>query len=89
MERKFDATNFLSVNKLRCREIQYLQLELNGMNCAEHFTGAWWYNDCGGLSSNGQNFINATAPLFQGIVYSAFRGFAHSLKNVPIAIQAI
>ncbi|TMW45114.1 hypothetical protein DOY81_009806, partial [Sarcophaga bullata] len=48
-------------------------------NCAQKYTGAWWYKSCHNSNLNG---IYA-----KGIIWHAFRGYSESLKYVKMMIR--
>jgi ficolin len=61
---------------------------ISTVNCAETFTGAWWFNRCHTSNLNGQNFGVAEAtPDGKGIIWSKFSGQNYTLKNVQMAIR--
>ncbi|XP_073813740.1 ficolin-1-like isoform X2 [Musca autumnalis] len=51
-------------------------------NCAELFTGAWWYRDCHVSYLKGN-----TTRYAEGVVWNEFRGQHYSLKFVEMSIR--
>uniref|UniRef100_A0A1X7T3D2 Fibrinogen C-terminal domain-containing protein n=1 Tax=Amphimedon queenslandica TaxID=400682 RepID=A0A1X7T3D2_AMPQE len=46
---------------------------VSGDNCAQVYTGAWWYNHCAESNLNGRYFNTATND-YQGIVWHDWKG---------------
>ena len=46
---------------------------LSGYNCAQYWTGAWWYNECHTSNLNGRYFNTSTINN-QGITWHHWKG---------------
>ncbi|KAL7740842.1 hypothetical protein ACLKA6_013689 [Drosophila palustris] len=53
-------------------------------NCAEKYTGAWWYNDCHYSNLAGKYNDNTAS---KGINWKEFRGWEYSLKRAVMMIR--
>ncbi|TMW41756.1 hypothetical protein DOY81_013164 [Sarcophaga bullata] len=53
-------------------------------NCAQKYTGAWWYKSCHYSNLNGKYGDNTHA---KGVNWHAFRGYTESLKYVKMMIR--
>ncbi|KXJ29924.1 Ficolin-1 [Exaiptasia diaphana] len=53
-------------------------------NCAQEYTGAWWYNDC--HTSNLNGLYNNT-EYGKGVIWYAFRGVYYSMKRAEMKIR--
>ena len=58
-------------------------------NCADRYTGAWWYNNCHQANLNGKYFEGGTAVYGEGINWFQWRGYDYSLKTVKMMIRKI
>ena len=56
-------------------------------NCAEHYKGAWWYNDCHRSNLNGLYLNGSGAPFAIGVNWYAFRGYHYSLKRTEMKVK--
>ncbi|XP_065372537.1 ryncolin-4-like [Calliphora vicina] len=54
------------------------------LNCAEAYTGAWWYNKCHHSNLNGKYGDNTHA---KGITWQTFRNFNVSIEHVKMMIR--
>ncbi|KAL7740823.1 hypothetical protein ACLKA6_013674 [Drosophila palustris] len=55
-------------------------------NCAERYTGAWWYNNC--LKSDlAGKYHNNIDTVGKGVNWEKFRGFIYSLKRAVMMIR--
>ena len=51
-------------------------------NCAEHYLGAWWYDQCHDSNLNGFNYNNGSLPELKPEYYA--KGIIwHNAENVP------
>uniref|UniRef100_A0A1X7UMX8 Fibrinogen C-terminal domain-containing protein n=1 Tax=Amphimedon queenslandica TaxID=400682 RepID=A0A1X7UMX8_AMPQE len=53
--------------------------DFRSRNCAQVYTGAWWYNDCAYANLNG-HYFNTAARNHQGIIWRHWKGYDVSLK---------
>ena len=58
----------------------------NADNCAEKWTGAWWYKSCHHVNLNGQYKYNSTTTA-NGIIWKAWHGYEYSLKKTEMKIR--
>ena len=57
-------------------------------NCAEVYSGAWWYKSCHFSHLNGLNYgTGESTPLGAGIGWRGFNGLHDSLKSDVMAIR--
>ncbi|XP_034471757.1 microfibril-associated glycoprotein 4-like [Drosophila innubila] len=54
------------------------------LNCAEFYTGAWWFNNCGDSKLTGKYNDNTYG---RGINWSTFSGWYYSLKTAVMMIR--
>ncbi|XP_078417468.1 angiopoietin-related protein 3 isoform X2 [Cetorhinus maximus] len=62
----------------------------NDTNCAESYSGGWWFNACGEANLNGKYVkIRSKGKLEQrkGIFWSTWKGKSHSLKSTKMMIH--
>ncbi|XP_052873621.1 ficolin-2-like [Anopheles cruzii] len=57
-------------------------------NCALHYTGAWWYNQCHKSNLNGQYLKGETKEFATGMVWQTFRGYHYALKSAKMMIRS-
>jgi len=55
--------------------------DLWSKNCAQEFTGAFWYKDCSQVQINGQYLKGPNDQPRKGITWYTFRGHEYSLKT--------
>ena len=59
----------------------------SGANCAQKFSGAWWYNACHGSNLNGA-YLNGKRQTFgHGIQWAAWKTFYYTLKFTEMKIR--
>ncbi|KAI8126394.1 Fibrinogen C domain-containing protein 1 [Lucilia cuprina] len=56
-------------------------------NCADHWKGAWWYNNCFYSNLNGLYLGGKTPSSKRGISWCKFRKYEYSLKSVKMMIR--
>ncbi|CAC5403479.1 Fibrinogen-like protein A,Ryncolin-4,Angiopoietin-related protein 7,Angiopoietin-related protein 1,Ficolin-3,Ficolin-1-B,Techylectin-5A,Ficolin-2,Ryncolin-1,Tenascin-R,Fibrinogen-like protein 1,Angiopoietin-1,Fibrinogen C domain-containing protein 1-A,Tenascin-N,Ryncolin-3,Tenascin,Fibroleukin,Fibrinogen C domain-containing protein 1,Techylectin-like protein,Ryncolin-2,Angiopoietin-related protein 6,Techylectin-5B,Angiopoietin-related protein 2,Angiopoietin-2,Microfibril-associated glycoprotein 4,Fibrinoge len=56
-------------------------------NCAQQFSGAWWYIDCHLSNLNGKYLGGYYTSFADGIVWNSFKGMSYSLKTVNMMFQ--
>ncbi|XP_068128508.1 ficolin-1-like [Hyperolius riggenbachi] len=52
----------------------------NKTNCAEQWTGAWWFSDCHYSNLNGLYLRGEQTKHSSGVIWASFRGFSYSYK---------
>nr|XP_058973802.1 ficolin-2-like [Pocillopora verrucosa] len=57
-------------------------------NCAEHYKGAWWYNNCHRSNLNGLYHNGSEASYGKGVNWLTFRGYYYSLKRTEMKIKS-
>ncbi|XP_072029556.1 microfibril-associated glycoprotein 4-like [Amphiura filiformis] len=62
--------------------------DLSYTNCAEVYSGAWWYNKCHYSNLNGRYLGETTDEFAKGVVWFEFSGFYDSLKRSEMKIRA-
>ena len=56
-------------------------------NCAEEYSGAWWYNSCGDSCLNGEYYMSSTVPDYNsGIKWSPWHK-SYSFRKSTMMIQ--
>ena len=55
--------------------------EEDSRNCAQVFTGAFWYDQCLAANINGQYLNGENNQMHKGITWYHFRGSYYSLKT--------
>ena len=59
-------------------------------NCAEIYTGAWWYGACHSANLNGQYMYGQDNQSYaQGVVWSSWRGYYYSLKTTEMKLRPV
>ena len=60
-------------------------------NCAQAFTGAWWYSNCHHANLNGIYYRKSDlpSPFGKGINWKEWRGHYYSMKTVTMKIKAL
>ena len=61
--------------------------DLNGVNCAVVYSGAWWYKSCHSSNLNGLYLGGPHESYANGIEWYLFRGFYYSLKFTEMKLQ--
>ena len=56
-------------------------------HCAQMFTGAWWYKQCGLTRLNGVYHSSAYNATIRGLSWYHFRGSYYSLKKVEMKLR--
>jgi len=59
----------------------------SGVNCAQTFTGAFWYEACHGVNINGQYLKGQNNQFAKGVVWYAFKGHNYSLKTTEMKFR--
>jgi len=61
-----------------------------GGNCADHFKGGWWYNDCHHSNLNGL-YLHGDHPKqwAQGVNWKTFDDYTHSMKKANMKIRPV
>ena len=60
--------------------------DLWGTNCAQSFTGAWWYNSCHRSNLNGHYGDNTQG---KGVNWKVWRGQTYSLKETAMKVKPL
>jgi len=63
--------------------------DLHLENCAQKFTGAWWYRACHVVNLNGLYLGGTTNDLGKGVVWEKWKGFYYSLKRTEMKIRPV
>ena len=58
-------------------------------NCAERFSGAWWYTACLNSNLNGLYLRGAHESFGDGINWYHWRGYKYSMKSTVMKIKPI
>ena len=59
-------------------------------NCAERYTGAWWYGACHWANLNGLYLYDQDdQPYAQGVVWYTWRGHGYSLKTTEMKLRPV
>lgn len=58
-------------------------------NCAERFSGAWWYTACLNSNLNGLYLRGAHESFGDGVNWYHWRGYKYSLKNTVMKIKPL
>ncbi|XP_005180729.2 fibrinogen C domain-containing protein 1 isoform X1 [Musca domestica] len=61
--------------------------DIDNNNCAQIFTGAWWYKNCHASNLNGSYLRGTTTAYAKGVVWNSYRGHYYSLKFVEMSIR--
>ena len=59
----------------------------SGENCAQKYTGAFWYDACHGVNINGQYLKGQNNQFAKGVVWYAFKGHNYSLKTTEMKFR--
>ena len=59
----------------------------SGANCAQSYTGAFWYNACHRVNINGQYLKGQTNQHAKGMVWDGFKGHNYSLKTAQMKFR--
>ena len=62
--------------------------DLNNASCAQHYKGAWWYNNCHASNLNGLYLNGQHASYADGVNWFAFRGYKYALKRTEMKVKA-
>lgn len=60
----------------------------SGHNCANHYYGGWWYNDCLPSNLNGKYFMNGRLEI-TGVVWKAWKDNYYSMMEVEMKIRPL
>ena len=61
----------------------------SGTQCAQRWTGAWWYNNCRYSSLNGVYYMGPNTPHGKGVVWAHWRGYNYSLKVTEMKVRRV
>ena len=53
----------------------------SSVNCAQHYTGAFWYKRCHQVNINGQYLGGQNDQSGKGLIWWKFKGLYYSLKT--------
>ena len=59
----------------------------SGENCAQSYTGAFWYNACNRVNINDQYLKGLNNQPAKGATWSAFKGHYYSLKTTQMKFR--
>uniref|UniRef100_A0A4Q8K3K0 U104-Liphistoxin-Lth1a_1 n=1 Tax=Liphistius thaleban TaxID=1905330 RepID=A0A4Q8K3K0_9ARAC len=61
--------------------------DISSDNCAQNFTGGWWYSDCHTSNLNGFYVSEKRRNYDNGIVWSSWKGYHEFLKKTEMKIR--
>ena len=61
----------------------------SSMNCAQEYSGAWWYKNCHKANLNGLYLRGTHTTYANGVNWKSFRGYYYSLKNTEMKVRAV
>ena len=61
----------------------------SSMNCAQEYSGAWWYKNCHQANINGLYLRGPHTTFANGVNWKSFRGHYYSLKNTEMKVRAV
>lgn len=56
-------------------------------NCAEVYSGGWWFRSCHKSNLNGIYHLGPGAPFGRGVIWSTWKGFEYSLYSTVMKIK--
>ncbi|XP_071795550.1 ryncolin-2-like [Asterias amurensis] len=62
---------------------------VSSYNCAEFYTGAWWYSGCHHTNPNGEYYEQADVSFGQGITWKYWTGQYYSLKKYNMKLRQV
>ena len=85
---KGDAGDSLRVHDSMLFSTKDRDNDRSNIACAQHFNGAWWYNNCHTSNLNG-GYLRGPHPTIHaaGVNWATFRGDNYSLKTSEIKIR--
>nr|XP_039266595.1 fibrinogen-like protein 1 [Styela clava] len=60
--------------------------DIAGLNCAQRYTGAWWFRKCHNSHLNGV-YYRGNSTYAEGIIWRTWRGYQYSLKFIEMKIR--
>ena len=61
----------------------------SSLQCAHHYSGAWWYRACGYSNLNGVYYSGPNSPTWKGVVWYHWKGTAYSLKATEMKVRRV
>ena len=61
--------------------------DIDGLNCAETYKGAWWYAKCHRANLNGLYLTGNTTSYANGVNWYSWKGFFYSIKMTEMKIR--
>ena len=58
-------------------------------HCAQRYTGAWWYRDCGYSNLNAGYYSGPNSPYKKGVVWESWKGLSYSLKATEMKVRRV
>ena len=56
-------------------------------NCAELYTGAFWYDNCHDVNINGIYYERNSGPISKGVIWEDWKTHLYSLKKTEMKIR--
>ena len=60
---------------------------INNFDCAQKYTGAFWYKECHHVNINGQYLGGQNDQYARGLIWRDFKGHYYSLKTTQMKFR--